>query len=398
MNVLILTPDRVGSTLLQRLLTVYMLRKGFDQPVINLHELTNGLIKYYNETLNQEVLGHLQQKDKNYNQSIPEILDLLKTTNHFKTARLAHYHLLNRNDNASDLLNFYEYLNNNFYIISCRRENLFEHALSWVIRAHSKKLNVYSAEEKINVFNKIYANGISGFKEQIEFYLNRYKQYVEWSEKFFNIQSYFYYDKNINNLEDYILNLDFMKGQENNSWNDMFGQTFNEFNTCRRVLPNLILNKDIKMPPAIENQTIPMLELSEVLHTIDRPKDYHDIDKQENLNLITPDLNLMLNNVDVVIDRPTFNFLKKNLKTYCSTVNQINKLVVDGFLVSTIPFKLQSLAEKRKIIKNFNECLEWYNSWSKENKFGQQYTDEQILLMSTNEELQLGHPIYTLLE
>ena len=43
MNVLILTPDRVGSTLLQRVLTVYMLRQGFDKPVINLHELTNGL-------------------------------------------------------------------------------------------------------------------------------------------------------------------------------------------------------------------------------------------------------------------------------------------------------------------------------------------------------------------
>ena len=41
MNVLLLTPDRVGSTLLQRTLTVYMLRRGFDKPVINLHELTN---------------------------------------------------------------------------------------------------------------------------------------------------------------------------------------------------------------------------------------------------------------------------------------------------------------------------------------------------------------------
>ena len=49
MNVLILTPDRVGSTLLQRLITIYMLRKGFDLPVVNLHELSNGLQKYYNE-------------------------------------------------------------------------------------------------------------------------------------------------------------------------------------------------------------------------------------------------------------------------------------------------------------------------------------------------------------
>lgn len=57
MNVLILTPDRVGSTLLQRLITIYMAAHDYDKPVINLHELSNGLMKYYSPTFNQEVLG-----------------------------------------------------------------------------------------------------------------------------------------------------------------------------------------------------------------------------------------------------------------------------------------------------------------------------------------------------
>lgn len=57
MNVLILTPDRVGSTLLQRLITVYMNFHEFDRPVINLHELSNGLVKYYNPAYQREVLG-----------------------------------------------------------------------------------------------------------------------------------------------------------------------------------------------------------------------------------------------------------------------------------------------------------------------------------------------------
>ena len=57
MNVLILTPDAVGSTLLQRLITIYMQFHQYDQPVINLHELTNGLVKYYNPTFDQDVLG-----------------------------------------------------------------------------------------------------------------------------------------------------------------------------------------------------------------------------------------------------------------------------------------------------------------------------------------------------
>ena len=77
MNVLILTPDRVGSTLLQRLITVYMLRKGFDEPVINLHELTNGLHKYYNPLLAAEVLGKPQGADNwGYYQKLSEIIDL----------------------------------------------------------------------------------------------------------------------------------------------------------------------------------------------------------------------------------------------------------------------------------------------------------------------------------
>jgi hypothetical protein len=57
MNVLILTPDRVGSTLLQRLITIYMQFHEYDRPVINLHELTNGIIKYYSPVFNDEVLG-----------------------------------------------------------------------------------------------------------------------------------------------------------------------------------------------------------------------------------------------------------------------------------------------------------------------------------------------------
>ena len=47
MNVLILTPDRVGSTLLQRLITIYAtINENHNPLTINLHELTNGLVTY----------------------------------------------------------------------------------------------------------------------------------------------------------------------------------------------------------------------------------------------------------------------------------------------------------------------------------------------------------------
>jgi hypothetical protein len=58
MNVLILTPDRVGSTLLQRLITIVAtINKNYNPLTINLHKLTNGLIAYNHEIFKQSVLG-----------------------------------------------------------------------------------------------------------------------------------------------------------------------------------------------------------------------------------------------------------------------------------------------------------------------------------------------------
>ena len=162
MNVLILTPDRVGSTLLQRLITVYMQAYEYDRPVINLHELTNGLIKYYSPVFNREVLGKPNEgKDWGYYQTLDEIIELLHSTDHYKTARLAHYHIHGRADTMAAQVPFYQYLNDNFFIISAQRDNLLEHGLSWCINGVSKRLNVFSAHEKINVFSDLYRNKIT---------------------------------------------------------------------------------------------------------------------------------------------------------------------------------------------------------------------------------------------
>ena len=180
MNVLILTPDRVGSTLLQRLITIYMIRKGFDRPVINLHELSNGLEKYFNDSLQQEVLGKPRGVDWGYFQTLTEVVDLLSSVDHYKTSRLAHYHLINRQDSIGDQIKFYEYLNNNFFIISCQRENLFEHALSWLINSHSKRLNVYSPAEKVDIFANLYRDGITATQQGLEKHLDNYVKYDQW--------------------------------------------------------------------------------------------------------------------------------------------------------------------------------------------------------------------------
>ena len=99
MNVLIVTPDRVGSTLLQRLITVYMQAHIYDQPVVNLHELTNGIMKYYSPVFNREMLGKFEDRTKwGYYQPLSEVTDLLKKYNAYGYKRGGKVRISNNSD------------------------------------------------------------------------------------------------------------------------------------------------------------------------------------------------------------------------------------------------------------------------------------------------------------
>jgi hypothetical protein len=389
MNVLILTPDRVGSTLLQRVLTVYMLRREFDRPVINLHELTNGLVKYYNNTLNQEVLGKPEGTQWGYHQSLDDIEQLLHSTDHYKTSRLAHYHIVNRKDTIGDQIKFYEYLNRNFYIISCRRRNLLEHALSWAIVGHSKKLNVYDANEKIDSFYDIYNHGVTVTEQGFKKYLTKYKEYIEWSDNYFHVQSYFNYEDHIDHLEDYILGLDFMKGHNNNTWKDMFGQDWDQYNGCHRLLPNLMLNKTTNGQPLWLPDPIVLQKWNDLrgndwplLPTEPVSNKLVELEVGEKFDVA--ELSKLHNHV--IVDEPTHKFLTKNLEPYQSTNRQLRGLVDTGMMVTGIPLKLQTLKEKQQVVKNFDQCVEWHNQWAHDNGFGDAYTSDQLTDMGSAEE------------
>ena len=397
MNVLILTPDRVGSTLLQRVLTVYMLRQGFDKPVINLHELTNGLVKYYNDVLQQEVLGKPKGTySSGYYQTLDQVQDLLGSVDHYKTTRLAHYHIVRRADTIADQIKFYEYLNDNFYIISCRRENLFEHVISWGIQRQSKRLNVYNVEEKINVFQNIYKNKISVPKETLLTHLDNYKNYISWADTNFNIQSYWNYDIDVKNIEKYILNLDFMQNNVNNTWKEMFGQDFNTWNACHRILPNLKLLDRATATKKIKILTKPISE--EVWNQLKGPDwpqtamEY--VNYTDNLPItIDNEIKKLFDETSLSVTDEEYTFLEKNLTLYVNTNIQLLKLVSDGFLVTGIPLKLQSLREKKSIIKNFDQCLDWYNTWSQQNNFGTMYTDNELASIMLDQDLELSFQV-----
>jgi hypothetical protein len=368
MNVLILTPDRVGSTLLQRLITIYMQFHEYDRPVINLHELTNGLIKYYSSVFNDEVLGKGQGDQWGYYQSLPEIRDLLKSVKHYKTSRLALYHLINRQDSLEHQLEFYRYLNENFFIISARRENLLDHVLSWGINVHSKKLNVYSTEEKYTTFADIYKNKIVLDKENIFKYLDRYKKYLSWCDDHFDIGSYFYYEKHLPKIEEYILQLPIFNNQTQRiSWKDKFNIEFDDWNRCS------YLTSDISgLSKQLTNQTTPLLTDG----------------RNAKFEIALTDQKPMSNLSEV-----DFGYLSKHASKFFKTRKVINELIDHKILVTPVPIKLQTMIEKKLIIKNFDQCVEWYNEWVTLNNLGKIYTTEQVNESSLNELKQWHAPL-----
>jgi hypothetical protein len=353
MNVLILTPDRVGSTLLQRLITIYMNGHEYDKPVINLHELTNGIESYYSDVYNQEILGKPKKGENwGYYQSLEEIVNKLSNADHYKTARLALYHLNVRDDSTKDRTQFYNYLNDNFYIISARRNNLFEHGISWGIVTASKKLNVYTHAEKVDTFYNIYKNGITIDKTTLTNYLYSYKNYLEWSDKHFRVASYFDYEKDLKDIEKYILNLDIFPNNEKKTWNDIFDIEWSDWNKCHKLISD-VGSMDTKL---LEHDGVQTPNTALVLSKL-----------KNNLSLLDQD------------------YLLEHSTKYVAAYKGIDQLVRNGALVTGVPIKLQTMAEKKKVIKNFDECVEVYNKWVDENNLGIKYTNDELKQIANEE-------------
>lgn len=367
MNVLILTPDAVGSTLLQRMLTIYMQFHEFDRPVINLHELTNGLEKYYSPEFNRELVSKRAVKSWGYYQSLQQVVDLLHSVDHYKTSRLAHYHIVRRGDTLEQQIPFYNYLNENFYVIACRRNNIFEHALSMTLNSVTKKLNVYSAYEKIDTFYELYQSGIQLDTKVFVNQLHAYRRYLEWSEQYFNIGCYFEYEKDIPELEKFILNLPiFSSCAEKITWNKNFGIDFDDFNRTHYALSDIaslnFSNQHSKNVDVLEYQKDALPEWPAVTTLDDLNNLPTEIKEQFQLNRYKN------SNYNVLfLDQQKQAHVGACINQYQTAHQTINQMISLGILISGPPIKKQTLADKKKIIKNFDQCIEIYNQWAVKN-------------------------------
>jgi hypothetical protein len=395
MNVLILTPDAVGSTLLQRLITIYMQFHQYDHPVINLHELTNGLVKYHNDKFNQDVLGK-KEGQWGYHQSLKEIVELLNSVDHYKTSRVAHYHIKNRQDSMVDQIPFYQYLNDNFYIISCRRHNVFEHALSWCLSKITKKLNVYSDTEKIDSFFELYRDGIELDPNSLIQTLNAYRDYVAWCNNHFNVASYFYYEEHLPHIEQYILNLPIFSQQTQKlTWQDNFGIEFDQWNLCHYItsdLGTLALNHPEKFAQLADHTKIIKIATSDKMFLMSYQQvadpswpSISSIEEYKNLpahirNEVEVKHKLVLSTDTALVNRNILpqaliellpeehqDFLNQHQPAYNTSMNYIAQMINTGLMINPPPIKKQTLAEKKHIIKNYQHLLTVYNQWIEHN-------------------------------
>ena len=370
MNVLILTTDAVGSTLLQRLLTIYMQFHDFDRPVINLHELTNGLEKYYSPEFGQEIISKSRLKNWGYHQSLQQVVDMLSSVEHYKTSRLAQYHIQNRADPMEQQIPFYRYLDENFFVIACRRHNVFEHALSMAVNNITKKLNVYSHHEKISTFLDMQQHGINIDENAFIYQLDAYRDYLDWSRKHFNIASYFYYDQDLHRIEQYILDLPIWPGHRHRvTWQEKFGLDFNDWNRCHHIPSDLGGVQDIsQVGSLLAGDPSSVTENTVKLYQKDALPDWPAISCTDDFNALPADIKRefrVITNTHVAHMMPLAaqRFLDQHAPAYHRAQSAIQRMQQLDIILSPPPIKKHTLAEKIAMINNVDRCLDLYNAW-----------------------------------
>lgn len=372
MNVLILTPDAVGSTLLQRLLTIYMQFHDFDRPVINLHELTNGLEKYWSPDFGCEIVSKSRVQNWGYYQTLQQIVEILGSVDHYKTSRLAHYHIRNRRDTIAEQIPFYRYLDENFFVIACRRANVFEHAVSMTLNRITKRLNVYDHKDKIDTFLDLYVNKVSLDLQALTDQLDAYKSYMSWASDHFNISSFFHYEQQVPEIEKYILGLPvFARFKQTVTWQDKFDMSFNDWNRCHRIPSDIgavaLSDHSSLMQLSCDHKTQNPDVLTERYKkdafpewpSIQDSHDYQNLPaeiKQQFLQISYPEM------ADYLPQAITqfYQAHRHNYQRARAAIDVMQKLDI---IISSPPIKKQSFEEKIHMIKNWRECLDIYNEW-----------------------------------
>lgn len=412
MNVLILTPDAVGGTFLETMLTVYMQFHSFNKPVVGFNDLVLGVEEYYSPELKKMLLRSIDDPVQGY-QTLNRITNLLKQADFYKVAKLTHYMSTRRQDSIKDQTAFYRYLNDNFYIISCRRNNVFEHALSWSINKITGALNVYSVDQKINSLFLLYRDGgIQIDPLSLQQSLESYKKYLKWVEDNFSVASYYIYEKDSIDIEKFILSLSIFKGQQTKiRWKDVFGITASDWNKCNYLTSdfsslaqqyNIDQGKRIPNHGKLEKLLLENFEQFTKKYNDVKGEDWPNIDSVADFENLSQSIknecdeleityfldqlyickNAIENRYQVPVTSSMVpfkekiitaifdqhkDFLNQHRENYNKASESIQQMLSMGIINKTIPIKKQTLKDKMLMVQNIKECLEVYNIWANNN-------------------------------
>jgi len=248
MNVLVLTPDGVGSTILQRICTLALHLDARD--VVNCHELTNGI-----SLDNSRVRKNYSLE---YSQSLDDISKILDQSIGMLVSRLAKYHIDFRNDTRRDQLAFYKYLQTfNQKKLVCRRKNLFEYAMSWSIRNKSKVFNIYQRKDREAV-NNVGSVDVDFFIMKCQEYVN----YDNWIHENFDDFDVVYY-------EDFALDPD-GKIKEIFGIDQIFENAFGE--PLANILKKEYLISKRKIDLSNKENFTPLIKYKQTMMTLEKQK------------------------------------------------------------------------------------------------------------------------------
>ena len=345
MNYLVLTPDGVGSTYLQRALTVYLNSSGMEY--YNTHELLNGLALDSNNNLHKSIMkfGRYSERVKlgieenkvlvGYSQSTEEIVKLIEKNEGNIVSRIAQYHVEDRlagewpywisdlstkgnmalaeRNKHEDYSIFYDTCRNNYdKIFYCTRDP-FEYALSWGIRAITGMFNVYSLKERIETHGEnITYDGVD--LDYMTTKLDQYIRYIYWVK---------------------------------DNFKDAVEVKYDDLHTNVDLVLSNITGLDYRM---LDTWDISLQDYSTLLYKMS------------------------------MIYNPSLDYSDKLIE-YQKTLVQQRKLFRSG-----MPIKMTTLRDKGKKVTNFVPCLETYNKWAKSSNEYSELSEEQILDKMQKEE------------
>tara|TARA_R110000772_G_scaffold234612_1_gene346194 strand:- start:823 stop:1803 length:981 start_codon:yes stop_codon:yes gene_type:complete len=256
-----------------------------------------------------ELLNGLENKNGNlckdwaylYKQSIEQICELLLVTGNFLVSRIARYHITSRLKNRNeDYSIFYKECNRKFNNIVFCERDPFEYALSWGIRHKSGLLNVYSVAQRIET------HGV-GVKEPIDLdhfqsKLDQYAEYEYWAQDNFNITKKVNYDDLHNDVDQQMQDITGL----DHTVKDKTGISLQDYSRYRYLL---------------------------------------SMYKQ------TKDMQYFFNGIDVI-------------EQMCNLHSMIEQLHYTRRLPTTMPIKMNTMANKRSRVTNFDQAVETYNDWA----------------------------------